>query len=76
MENISENEFELLDKTILEMMQTAVKKAYRDAISSGSSVLISENDEIVEVFPDGTRKFVRKIEPRIKIKKGNIIKIK
>ena len=32
MENISENEFELLDKTILEMMQTAVKKAYRDAI--------------------------------------------
>ena len=76
MENISENKFELLDKTILEMMQTAVKKAYQDALSSGNSILISENDEIVEVFPDGTRKFVQKIEPRIKIKKGTIIKIK
>ena len=76
MENASENEFELLDKTILEMMQTAVNKAYQDALSSGSSVLISENDEIVEVFPDGTCKFVRKIEPRIKIKKGTVIKIK
>ena len=76
MENISENEFELLDKTILEMMQTAVKKAYQDALLSGSNVLISENDEIVEVFPDGTRKFVRKIEPRIKIMKGTVIKIK
>lgn len=76
MENICENEFELLDKTVLEMMQTAVKKAYRDALSSGSSILIFENDEIVEVFPDGTRKFVRKIEPRIKIKKRVIIKIK
>ncbi len=76
MENISENEFELMDKTILKMMQTAVKKAYQDALSSGSSVLISENGEIVEVLPDRTRKFVRKIEPRIKIKKGTIIKIK
>ena len=75
-ENISENKFELLDKTVLEMMQAAVKNAYRDALSSGGSVLISENAEIIEVFPDGSRKFVQKIEPRIKIKKGTIIKIK
>lgn len=76
MENISENEFELLDKTTLKMMQATVEKAYSDALSSGSSVLISENDEIVEVFSDGTRKIVRKIEPRIKTKKGTVIKIK
>ena len=76
METINENEFELLDETILKMMQTAVKHAYQDALSSGSSVLIAENGEIIEVSPDGTRKFVRKIEPGIKIKKGTIIKIK
>ncbi len=76
MEIEGENAFELLERNILKMMQTAVTKAYRDALSSGSSVLISENGVINEVFPDGTIKFVKKSSPPIKLEKCKIIKIK
>jgi hypothetical protein len=72
----NEKIIDYLEQHIPELAATATKIAYWQALASGSSVLISENDEIVEVFPDGTRKLVRKIEPRIKIKKGTVIKIK
>jgi hypothetical protein len=72
----NEKVIDYLEQQIPELAAAATKIAYWQALASGSSVLISENDEIVEVFPDGTRKFVRKIEPRIKIKKATIIKIK
>ncbi|MDQ6786663.1 MAG: hypothetical protein M3033_07610 [Acidobacteriota bacterium] len=77
-ELVEDNEkvIDYLEQQIPELAAAATKIAYRQALASGSSVLISENGEIVEVFPDGTRKFVQKIEPRIKIKKGTIIKIK
>lgn len=76
MENEDENSFELLESNLLEMMQTAVANAYRDALSSEGSVLVSENGVINEVFPDGTLKFVKKISPPIKVEKEKIIKIK
>lgn len=77
-ELVEDNEkvIDYLEQQIPELAAAATKIAYRQALASGSSVLISKNGEIVEVFPDGTRKFVRKIEPGIKIKKGTIIKIK
>jgi hypothetical protein len=41
----------------------AFSQAYRQAVSAGLSVLISDRGKIVEVFPDGTRKTVKDIEP-------------
>lgn len=76
MKNECENALELLDGNILKMMQTAIANAHRNALSSGSRVLVSENGVINEIFPDGTIKFVKKISPPIKAEKGKIIKIK
>ncbi len=62
----NEKVIDYLEQHIPELAAAATKIAYWQALASGSSVLISENGEIVEVFPDGTRKFIQKTESYIK----------
>ena len=62
----NEKVIDYLEQHIPELAAAAIKIAYWQALASGSSVLISENGEIVEVFPDGTRKFIQKTESYIK----------
>ncbi|MBA2736575.1 MAG: hypothetical protein H0U50_07255 [Pyrinomonadaceae bacterium] len=75
MEN-SEKAIQYLEEHIPELAEAAVKQAYWQALASGSSVLVSDNGVIKEVFPDGTSKIREKSEPFVKTKKGQIIKIK
>lgn len=70
MERESERMIDYLEKHIPEMAQAAVKQAYWQALSSGSSVLVSENGVINEVFPDGTVKFVKNISPYTEAENG------
>ena len=64
MENDGERVIDYLEQFIPEMAQAAVRIAYWQALSSGSTVLVSENGVINEVFPDGTVKFVKNISPQ------------
>lgn len=68
-----EKVIDYLEQQIPELAAAATKIAYWQALASGSSVLISENGEIVEVFPDGTRRFVKKTDPHIKIDKREFV---
>lgn len=70
MENDGERVIDYLEQFIPHMAQAAVKIAYWQALSSGSSVLVGDNGVINEVFPDGTIKFVKNISPPMKIEKG------
>ena len=76
MENEQEKAIEYLEKHIPEMAEAAVRQAYWQALASGSSVLVSENGVINEVFPDGTVKFLKNIPPRIEMEKGRVIEIR
>lgn len=60
---IEEKELDHLEQHIPELAQAAVTQAYWQALAAGSSVLESDNGVIYEVFPDGTRKVVKMIEP-------------
>ncbi len=60
---ISEEAMQYLEEQIPALAQSAVTQAYWQALAAGSSVLVSENGVIYEVFPDGTRKFFKTIEP-------------
>lgn len=71
-----EKEIEYLEQHIPEMAEAAVKQAYWQSLASGSSVLVSENGVINEIFSDGTVKFVKKIALPVKTEKGKIIRIK
>lgn len=61
--SIQEEAIQYLEAHIPELAESAVTQAYWQALASGSSVLESENGVIYEVFPDGTRKPVKTIEP-------------
>ena len=53
----------------------AFRQAYWAALASGSSVLVSEDGNLVEVFPDGKRKFIKHLSPAIQVKRGQRFKI-
>ncbi|MBS0622247.1 MAG: hypothetical protein JSR80_04750 [Verrucomicrobia bacterium] len=60
---LSEEEMLYLEKHIPELAELAFKKAYWDALASGSSVVISENGALMEVFPNGKKKFIKHLPP-------------
>lgn len=65
-----------LEKHIPLLAKNATALAFRRALTSGNKVLIAEAGELVEVLPDGTRRAVRKLEPSVKMRKGQVIRIK
>jgi len=65
-----------MEKRIPRLAEAAMGKAYRRALASGSKVLIAEAGELKEVSPDGTKQVIKRIEPPVKMQKGQIIKIK
>lgn len=56
-----EKSLQYLEEHIPELANLAFKQAYWQALAAGSSVLEVENGSIVEIFPDGTRKHIKKI---------------
>lgn len=55
-----------LEEHIPELAESAVTQAYWQALAAGNSVLESDNGVIYEVFPDGSRKAIKTIEPPIR----------
>ncbi|QOG11322.1 hypothetical protein [Arcobacter sp. FWKO B] len=62
-------ELDFLESYIPELANSAVRKAYLDALSSGNSVTEVIQNKIYEIFPDGSKKYIKDIEPAIKIEK-------
>lgn len=54
---------------------SAFAAARQDVLASGQSVLQSEDGSIYEVFPDGTKKLVKRIEPPTPVTRGSKITI-
>jgi hypothetical protein len=59
-----------LEEHIPELADIAFKQAYWAALASGSSVLVSENGDLVEVFPDGKHKFIKHLPPATPVIRG------
>lgn len=59
--NINEASMRFLEENIPELADAAIKQAYWQALASGSSVLVCENDVLVETFPDGSRKVLKQL---------------
>jgi hypothetical protein len=64
---LTEKELDFLEAHIPALADNAFKKAYLDALSSGKSVLEAIDGKIVEIFPDGTKKIIKKIPPDKKV---------
>lgn len=67
---LSEEAMSFLEEHIPELADAAFKQAYWAALASGSSVLVSENGNLIEVFPDGTKKFIKQLPPSTPVTPG------
>jgi hypothetical protein len=74
--DLSEKALDYLEEHIPELAEVAFKQAYWAALASGSSVLVSENGSLVEVFPDGKRKFIKKLPSWTPVKRGQKLDIR
>lgn len=70
---LSEEAMSYLEEHIPELAEAAFKQAYWASLAAGNSVLISENETLVEVFPDGTKKFIKKLPPSTRVTPGQRI---
>ncbi len=64
---LSEKAIDYLETQIPELAELALRKAYWQTLASGNSVTVLENDEIVEISPEGTRKVIKKINRSLKV---------
>lgn len=67
---LNEEAIFFLEEHIPELADVAFKQAYWAALASGSSVLVSENGDLVEVFPDGKHKFIKHLPPTTSVMRG------
>jgi hypothetical protein len=72
---MSDQEIQELENQFLAVSGAAFVEARQEALASGLSVLQSENDVIYEVFPDGRRREVKRIEPPTPIELGSTLTI-
>ncbi|MFN3849672.1 MAG: hypothetical protein ACK4NY_09600 [Spirosomataceae bacterium] len=64
---LNEKQIDFLEKQIPIMAEYATKQAYIETLASGDKVMIAENGNLVEIYPDGSRKIVKKIAKPIKV---------
>ena len=72
---LNEESITYLEEHIPELAEVAFKQAYWAALASGSSVLISEEGNLVEVFPDGKKKLIKRLPPSTPVKRGQKLEI-
>jgi hypothetical protein len=55
----SEKNIDFLENQIPELAELALQQAYWQTLSSGNSVTVLEDNEIVEISPEGNRKVIK-----------------
>lgn len=73
---MSDQEIEKLEGEFASIAALAFAAAREQILRSGQSVLQSESGVIYEVFPDGRRVEVKRIEPPVQFVTGSIFTIK
>ena len=73
--NMTEESMRFLEEHIPILADAAVKQAYWQALATGSSVLVSEEGALVEIFPDGTRKVLKQLEPQTAVTSGQRLEL-
>jgi predicted dinucleotide-utilizing enzyme len=73
--NMTEESMRFLEEHIPDLADAAVKQAYWQALATGSSVLVSEEGALVEIFPDGTRKVLKQLELQTAVTSGQRLEL-
>ena len=60
---LTEEAMTYLEERIPELAENATNQAFLETLAAGETVLIAEDGNIIEVFPDGYRKIIKQIAP-------------
>ena len=63
-----------IDNRVPELARQAVGEAIARARALGLSVTVRIDDDLVEVWPDGRRRVVKQLRPKVRIERGKRIK--
>ena len=72
---LSEEKIIELEDEFIVQSGSAFAQAYENAIASGHSVVIADNVSLFRVLSDGSREFVKDIEPLMPVKMGQKLQI-
>jgi len=73
---MSDKDIQQLENQFPPVSGSAFVEARKEALDHGLSVLQSENGVIYEVFPNGYRREVKRVEPPIAVVPGSVITIR
>lgn len=73
---MSDQDIQKLENQFLMVSGSAFVEARKEALAHGLSVLQSENGVIYEVFPNGYRKELKRVEPPSAVVLGSVITIR
>jgi hypothetical protein len=73
--SMTEESMRFLEENIPILADAAVKQAYWQALASSSSVLVCKDGALVEMFPDGTRKVLKQLEPQTAVTSGQRLEL-
>lgn len=73
--SLSEKAMKFLEEHIPELADGAFKQAYWGALASGSTVLAAEDGNLIEIYPDGTRRVIKKLTKPTKVTPGQKLEL-
>lgn len=71
----SEQTLDYLEQQIPGLTGAAVDVAYWQALATGQKVLVSGEEGLYQVFPDGTRQLVKPLDKPLSVPVGTRVKI-
>jgi hypothetical protein len=73
---LSEQDIQMFESKVPELSAYAVNQAFLEARKEGLSVVVSnDSSSIVEILPNGDRRFIKQIAPPLKMAIGPTIQI-
>jgi len=73
---MSEEQMRRAEAAIPVLGRKAVEQAVAKARATGHSVTVSTNGDLIEKHPDGTTTFLKKLPPRVPVKRGLRLEIR
>lgn len=70
MSTLYPNQIEFIEQQFPANAWMAFAHAQQQAFAQGRNVLVSDDGAIYRVFPDGSKVFVKKIKPLVKVQRG------
>ena len=73
---LDDKSIDYLEEHFPELFAAAVTQAYWGALAAGHSVVQRDGDDLVEVFPDGSRRFIKKLPPGFEVVPGTRVELR